>query len=71
MNENENDEKLISPLGMTFEEDNLINTFDKSKYKKGTYTKKQNFDKIIIPYNFKKNNYSVPDEEIDGYDNKE
>ena len=26
---------------------------------------------MIIPYNFKKNNYSVPDNEIEGYENKE
>ena len=67
MNESD-DFHQVSPLGLTFEEENII-SFGNNK-KKGLNSKK-NFDKVIIPYNFKRNNYSVPDNEIEGYENKE
>ena len=34
-------------------------------------SKNKKFDTIIIPYNFKTNNYSINDEEIEGYENKD
>ena len=67
MNESD-DYHQVSPLGLTFEEENIINLGNNQK--KGLDTKK-NFDKVIIPYNFKRNNYSVSDNEIEGYENKE
>ena len=66
MNENGNDK--ISPLGITFEEENIINTNNNSKQNLNI---EKNFDKIIIPYSFKKKNYSISDNEIEGYENKE
>ena len=63
----ENDYDSVSPLGLDIEEENdIIKTS-----RKDSNNIKKNFDKIIIPYNFKKNNYSIPDNEIDGYENKE
>ena len=40
---------------------------DKSKYN----DKSTKFERIIISYNFKKNNYYIDNEEIEGYENKE
>ena len=66
----ENNDYLNSPLGLNFEEDNILNTLENKNESSHEIIKKK-FDKIIIPYNFKKNNYSVNDNEIDGYENKE
>ena len=66
---NENDDYLqISPLGLTFEEENMINY---GNNKKKEIKSKKIFEKVIIPYNFKRNNYSILDNEIEGYENKE
>ena len=67
---NESDYNQVYPLGI-FEEDNIITTKHRSSSSKKKDNIKTNFDKVIIPYNFKKNNYSVPDNEIEGYENKE
>ena len=69
MNENENSQ--VFPLGITFEEDTIIQTKNRSFSNKKKDNIKKNFDKLIIPYNFKKNSYSIPDNEIEGYENKE
>ena len=68
---NENDYNQISSIGITFEEENIIQTKHKNSINKKKDNIKKNFDKLIIPYNFKKNNYSVPDNEIEGYEHKE
>ena len=70
MNEDENEYDLMSPLGITVEESNIVtkNTNDTNLQ---LNINKKIFDKIIIPYNFKKNNYSIPDKEIEGYESKE
>ena len=71
MNEIDNEYQLMNPLGISLEENNLIISNNlKNKNVESAY-KKAYFDKIIIPYNFKKNSYSIPDEEIEGYENKE
>ena len=60
----ENDSPIISPLGITINEEKIDNN-DISD------NKPKNFDKIIISYNFKKNNYYITDKELEGYENKE
>ena len=60
----ENDSAMISPLGITINEEKIDNN-DISD------NKPKNFDKIIISYNFKKNNYYITDKELEGYENKE
>ena len=60
----ENDSVMISPLGITINEEKIDNN-DISD------NKPKNFDKIIISYNFKKNNYYITDKELEGYENKE
>ena len=55
---------MISPLGITINEEKIDNN-DISD------NKPKNFDKIIISYNFKKNNYYITDKELEGYENKE
>ena len=60
----ENDSVMISPLGITINEEKIDNN-DTSD------NKPKNFDKIIISYNFKKNNYYITDKELEGYENKE
>ena len=63
----ENDYDLVSPLGLDIDEENdIIKTS-----RKESNNNKKNFDKIIIPYDFQKNKYSISDNEIDGYENKE
>lgn len=44
-------------------EKDIINVIPNKKEKK--------FDRIIVSYNFKKNSYFIPDNELDGYENKE
>jgi hypothetical protein len=69
---NEEDDSLLSPLGITLDENKIINYNDNSVYRKSKeYKKKTKFDKIIIPYNFQKNCYYITDNEIEGYENKE
>ena len=68
MNEDEIEYKLMSPLGITLEESNIITPTPTEIH---LNINNKIFDKIIIPYNFKKNNYSIPDKEIEGYENKE
>ena len=70
MNEDENEYQLMSPLGLTLEESNIV-TKNSDNTNLQLNINKKIFDKIIIPYNFKKNNYSIPDKEIEGYENKE
>ena len=54
----------ISPLDFNENEDKtIINSIPSKKEKK--------FDRIIISYNFKKNNYFIEDYELEGYENKE
>ena len=60
----ENDSAMISPLGITINEETIDN-------KDISDNKPKNFDKIIISYNFKKNNYYITDKELEGYENKE
>ena len=60
----ENDSAMISPLGITINEEKIDNN-DISD------NKPKNFEKIIISYNFKKNNYYITDKELEGYENKE
>ena len=60
----ENDSPIISPLGININEEKIDNN-DKSN------KKQKNFDKIIISYNFKKNNYNITNDELEGYENKE
>ena len=70
----ETDYDLVSPLGLDEEEENnIIKTSKKDSRSQNIESNntKKNFDKIIIPYNFKKNIYTIPDNEIDGYENKE
>ena len=74
MNEDELEYQLMSPLGITLDDNSQkSNKSNKSNKRKKTASSnnKKFFDKIIIPYNFKKNNYLIQDEEIDGYENKE
>ena len=72
---NENDDPLVSPLGIEVDEDdenNIITTSNrKNKRNRVSDNIKQNFDKIIIPYDFQKNNYSVRENELEGYEHKE
>ena len=63
---NENDYHQMSPLGLTFEENNI-----KTENSNNNLNNEKNFDKIIIPYSFKKKNYLISDNEIEGYENKE
>ena len=60
----ENDSPIISSLGININEEKIDNN-DKSN------KKQKNFDKIIISYNFKKNNYNITNDELEGYENKE
>ena len=60
MKEN-NNIPIISPIGFKFE--NKINTSNNKKPKK--------FDRIIISYNFQKNNYFIDSNELEGFQHKE
>ena len=60
----ENNLENRSLLGIKIDEDKMIINSIPSK-------KKQKFDRIIISYNFKKNNYFIDDCELEGYENKE
>ena len=60
----ENDSPIISPLGITINEEKIDNN-DISD------NKPKNFNKIIISYNLTKNNYYITDKELKGYENKE
>ena len=70
MYEDDNEYDLMSPLGIALEENNIV-TKNPQNIKLQLNNNKKIFDKIIIPYNFKNNNYSIPDKEIEGYESKE
>ena len=60
-------------LGITMEEENILNSLKENigNTNSNLDKLKKNFDLIIIPYNFEKNKYSIPDNELEGYENKE
>ena len=70
MYEDDNEYDLMSPLGIVLEENNIV-TKNPQNIELQLNNNKKIFDKIIIPYNFKNNNYSIPDKEIEGYESKE
>jgi hypothetical protein len=60
----ENNTRIITPLGILLQQDKKINN--------DIYNDKpKKFERIIISYNFKKNNYYIDNEEIEGYEHKE
>ena len=60
----ENNTRIITPLGIILQQNkNINNVISDDKTKK--------FERIIISYNFKKNNYYIDNEEIEGYEHKE
>ena len=66
----ENNTRMITPLIMPFNKEKKINN-DILNNKTIINEKTNKFERIIISYNFKKNNYYIDNEEIDGYENKE
>ena len=60
----ENNYPIISPLGMQF-------TNDIIDIKDITNKKPKKFERIIISYNFKRNNYYIDNSELEGYEHKE
>ena len=66
----ENDTRMITPLGMLFNKEKKLDN-DILNDKTIINEKSNKFERIIISYNFKKNNYYIDNEEIDGYENKE
>jgi hypothetical protein len=65
-------EDLNSARGLNSEEQNIIQTnlILRENLNNNMITNIK-YDKIIIPYNFQKNSYSIPENEIEGYENKE
>ena len=60
----ENNTRIITPLGILLQQDKKINN--------NIYNDKpKKFERIIISYNLKKNNYYIDNEEIEGYEHKE
>ncbi len=60
----ENNTRIITPLGILLQQDKKINN--------DIYNDKpKKFERIIISYNFKKNNYYITDKDLEGYENKE
>ena len=60
-------------LGITMEEENMLISLKENmgNERNDLANLKKNFDSIIIPFNFKDNNYSVPEKELEGYENKQ
>ena len=60
-------------LGITMEEENMLISLKDNMGNEKTdfYNPQKNFDSIIIPFNFENHNYSIRDNELEGYENKE
>ena len=60
-------------LGITMEEENMLISLKENmgNEKNDLNNLKKNFDSIIIPFSFKDNAYSISENELEGYENKQ